>query len=198
MKWFEWTAPVVGFVVASSGCGFCESELLLVEPDEQTVGCSATQSAWWTEEARTSCPIGQKLLGARLLPPTTQLNATMALTALDKGKGKAVPETHKETSESGSSSSSASSSDSDSSSSESESEDEVTPEYLESLLEKARQSAAVRHSARKNYNGAHEEEMIKLSGSTNEYVPSCLVYIFLTVLQVIAFIGPRKTPSALF
>jgi hypothetical protein len=99
----------------------------------------------------------------------------MALTALDKGKGKLVPETHEETSESGSSSFSASSSDSDSSSSESESEDEVTPEYLESLLEKARQSAVARHSARKNDNDAHEEEMIKLPGSINEYVPSCLI-----------------------
>lgn len=135
-----------------------------------------SEEATRTRTRRSSCPIGQKLLDARL-----QLNATMALTALDKGKGKAVPDTLEDTSGSDSSSSLASGSDSDGSTSESESEDEVTPEYLESLLEKARQSAVARHGARESDNGPHEEEMIKLPGSTNEYVSSCLTsYLILT------------------
>jgi hypothetical protein len=92
----------------------------------------------------------------------------MALTALDKGKRKDSPETHEDLSESHSGSSSASSSEPDTSS-ESESEDEITPEYLESLLEKARKNAASR-SMRQTNDDVHEDDIIKLSGSTQEWV----------------------------
>jgi hypothetical protein len=105
-----------------------------------------------------------------LLSASTQLVTTMVLTALDKGKGKAAPETHEEPSESDSSSSSSSSPDSDTS--YSESEDEITPEYLESLLEKARQSAAASGNTRKSDNHVQEEDMLILSESAKEYVPS--------------------------
>jgi hypothetical protein len=91
----------------------------------------------------------------------------MVLTALDKGKGKAIQATHQELSESGNSSASVSSSESDTSS-ESGSEDDITPEYLESLIEKARQNAAASRKIRPNDNDVQEEDIIKLSGSTKE------------------------------
>jgi hypothetical protein len=96
----------------------------------------------------------------------------MTLTAIDKGKRKAIPEIHEEAFKSGSGSSSASSSDSDTSSDSDSEEDEITPEYLESLLEKARQNAAASRGVRQNNNGAHEEDVIKLHESTKEYVVS--------------------------
>jgi hypothetical protein len=98
------------------------------------------------------------------------------MTALDKGKRKAVPEKH-EPSESDSSSSSASSSDSDSTSVESDSEDEIiTPEYLESLLDRARKNAAASRITRQHDNGEHEEDVIKLPRS-KAYVLACLIYL---------------------
>jgi rhamnogalacturonyl hydrolase YesR len=90
----------------------------------------------------------------------------MALTVLDKGKAKAIHETSESD---GSSSFSSSGSDSGSAS---ESEDEVTPEYLEALLGKARENAAARRTTRQSDNATHEEDMIKLPGSTNEQVTS--------------------------
>ena len=90
----------------------------------------------------------------------------MALAVLDKGKAKVVHETSESD---GSSSFSSSGSDSCSAS---ESEDEITPEYLESLLGKARQNAAARRITRQSDNATHEEDMIKLPGSTNEQVTS--------------------------
>ncbi|KAG5634337.1 hypothetical protein DXG03_005968, partial [Asterophora parasitica] len=98
----------------------------------------------------------------------------MALSAKSAGKGKdkvtdlteAVVDS---TSESDSpSSASDSSSDSDSEFSDLDSDDEVTPEYLESLLEKARQNyraaAAKEAEARKHAEGG-EEEIITLGGA---------------------------------
>ena len=95
----------------------------------------------------------------------------MSLGTLDKGKGKEIldPQNSRKTG-SNTSSNSNSNSDSDSNSSEdteseSDSEDEITPEYLESLLEKARQNVA---STSSKFN---EEEIIKLGGgSKEEYV----------------------------
>lgn len=84
----------------------------------------------------------------------------MPLGALDKGKGKAIPEpTSSASSSSGSGSESSSSEDTES---ESDSEDEITPEYLESLLQKARQNVA--STSRKS----NEEEVIKLGGGSKE------------------------------
>lgn len=84
----------------------------------------------------------------------------MPLGALDKGKGKAIPEpTSSVSSSSGSGSESSSSEDTES---ESGSEDEITPEYLESLLQKARQNVA--STSRKS----NEEEVIKLGGGSKE------------------------------
>ena len=93
----------------------------------------------------------------------------MSLATLDKGKAKEIldPQNSRKI---GIDTSSNSNSDSDSNSpedteSESDSEDEITPEYLESLLEKARQNVA---STSSKFN---EEDIIKLGGgSKEEYV----------------------------
>ncbi|THH09264.1 hypothetical protein EW146_g8727 [Bondarzewia mesenterica] len=91
----------------------------------------------------------------------------MPLTTLDKGKGKALPEPSHvlHASQFSSSTSSESDSDSDSDSSVSDSDDEVTQEYLDSLLEKARQSIVA--SARSEEDAVEkkrgdEEEIIDL------------------------------------
>ncbi|KAI0042480.1 Fcf2-domain-containing protein [Auriscalpium vulgare] len=102
----------------------------------------------------------------------------MALTALDKGKGKAMPEDreHEQSSSSSSSGSepnSSSESDSDSSDdSASDSEEDITPEYLESLLDKARQNAAGSAStsnppARSGFLSL-EEDIIDLGGADRQ------------------------------
>ncbi|KZP33516.1 Fcf2-domain-containing protein [Athelia psychrophila] len=91
----------------------------------------------------------------------------MALSS-HKGKGKAISQNELSDSESGSEEtySSAASSDSDS-----DSEDEITPEYLEALLQKARLSAAAAqlklHDA-----GSQEEEIINLGSSVQESLPA--------------------------
>lgn len=86
----------------------------------------------------------------------------MPLGALDKGKGKAIPEPTSSTSSSSGSGSGSESSSSEDTESESDSEDEITPEYLESLLQKARQNVA--STSRKS----NEEEVIKLGGGSKE------------------------------
>lgn len=87
---------------------------------------------------------------------------------LDKGKGKATihelsTEDHAEEE------SSSSSSDSDSDSDSSDSDEEITPEYLESLLEKARQNASANPSTLTG-----EEEVITLQNDNLECVPNNL------------------------
>ncbi|CAL1712771.1 unnamed protein product [Somion occarium] len=68
----------------------------------------------------------------------------MSVSSLDKGKGRELPTSYQTSSRSGTSSASGSDSESDSdrSSDESSSDEEITQEYLDSLLEKARQNAA--------------------------------------------------------
>ncbi|KDQ62581.1 hypothetical protein JAAARDRAFT_30477 [Jaapia argillacea MUCL 33604] len=91
----------------------------------------------------------------------------MALTTRDKGKGRALPEPEPED-YSGSSSSSGSSSDSDS-----DSDFDPSPEYLESLLEKARQnvqSAKQAKQAEQANDHEGEEDVIVLEGE--EELPS--------------------------
>ena len=92
----------------------------------------------------------------------------MALTTLDKGKGETVSEANGELSESDSTSP-VSSSESDTGS-DSDGGDEITPEYLESLLDQARQNAAASCSIVRptNNNDTQEEDIIELAGPTNE------------------------------
>ncbi|TBU47395.1 Fcf2-domain-containing protein [Dichomitus squalens] len=105
----------------------------------------------------------------------------MAVTALEKGKGRARPEdleadeieqTSAASASSADSDSSGSDSDSDSpddfssSGSDSNSEDDVTPEFLESLLTQARQN--VRAKAKQLAGGGGEEEFIQLGGDEGD------------------------------
>ncbi|KAI0055866.1 Fcf2-domain-containing protein [Artomyces pyxidatus] len=102
----------------------------------------------------------------------------MSLTAMQKGKGKALlplvddPSNNQATashSSSSSSSSDSSGSDSDSDSdSESVSDEEVTQEYLESLLEKARQNAAAASRPQISQEDGAEEEIIHLGDPESE------------------------------
>lgn len=82
----------------------------------------------------------------------------MALTALANGKGKLVLGGHEVLAGSPSASSSES---------ESDNEDEITPEYLESLLEKARQNAASSSGTRTDKNDT-QEDVITLNGSAKQ------------------------------
>lgn len=88
----------------------------------------------------------------------------MAVTIPDKGKEKALPED--EEFDEGSSTSSDSDSDSDSDissdSDDSESEEAITEEYLESLLEQARQNAAASSSKTTASSAFVDEDIIKL------------------------------------
>lgn len=78
----------------------------------------------------------------------------MTATALDKGKGKLIPDEPEESA--GGPSPPVS---------EPESDDEITPEYLELLLERARQNAASSSGVR---TGNNEEDVIPLDGSAEE------------------------------
>ncbi|KAJ8453827.1 hypothetical protein ONZ51_g13381 [Trametes cubensis] len=141
----------------------------------------------------------------------------MAVSALDKGKGRALPEeldtegaertTARATSPSVASNSSESdadsdSSDSSSSSSESEedsdfdsdSEEDVTPEFLESLLAKARQNAT-RTATKQVASGNGEEEFIQLnSDDEDENGKKKEPY----VLPVLMFIAVGLDPTSPF
>lgn len=123
----------------------------------------------------------------------------MPLTTLDKGKGKHIPDVDENPSDSVESSSSSSLESDSSSDLESESEDEVTPEYLESLLEKARLSATSGDDPRKSIDVIHEEDVVKLSGSKKEWVDrhSVIIKSYLAV-QAITFPRPRKSTFVLF
>ncbi|KAI0662267.1 hypothetical protein C8Q70DRAFT_636015 [Cubamyces menziesii] len=114
----------------------------------------------------------------------------MAISGLDKGKGRALPEeldtegaertTARATSPSAASNSSESDADSDSSDSgsssseseedsdsDSDSEEDVTPEFLESLLAKARQNAT-RTATKQVASGNGEEEFIQLNSDDED------------------------------
>lgn len=101
----------------------------------------------------------------------------MSVTSLDKGKGKALPEDIEVVSRSSSRSRSSSSSDSsdsdlDSDSSDTSSDEEITQEYLDSLLEKARKNAAralsAKQQSRDNDDFAEGDEVIKLDEEEDE------------------------------
>ncbi|KAI0084830.1 Fcf2 pre-rRNA processing-domain-containing protein [Irpex rosettiformis] len=96
------------------------------------------------------------------MPPTT----------LDKGKGRALPEDEETILiEEENASSSSSSSEASNTSSESEGEDEITQDVLDSLLEKARQSARASASGVVTFEG--EEDVIQLGkDETEEPLPS--------------------------
>ncbi|EMD40069.1 hypothetical protein CERSUDRAFT_132859 [Gelatoporia subvermispora B] len=99
----------------------------------------------------------------------------MALTALQKGKGKALPDdigdTRSEKAASEHSSDSESSDDSGSDSSSAiDSEDEVTQEFLESLLEKAKRNAEQKASAAHS-TPSGEEDVMQLLDETNPEEP---------------------------
>ena len=100
----------------------------------------------------------------------------MALTTLEKGKGKELLETEKDREELNEESPQASSdleTDSDldlSSSDDSDSEDEVTPEMLDALLERARQNAQA-SSSKSSTSGIvtfREEDLIQLGQGEDE------------------------------
>ncbi|EIW80939.1 Fcf2-domain-containing protein [Coniophora puteana RWD-64-598 SS2] len=93
-----------------------------------------------------------------------------SLSTLDKGKQKEIIE-HEEVADSDSEVSSVSSVSTDSDSdSDSDSDEEITPEYLESLLNKARQTAREAAETRKSQTLIEqvEEEVIKLDGTDEE------------------------------
>ncbi|OCH88696.1 Fcf2-domain-containing protein [Obba rivulosa] len=101
----------------------------------------------------------------------------MSLTALQKGKGRALPDEEVEEPPSedvalvlDSESSEESDSDSDLESSASDSEEEITQEFLNSLLEKARRNAQEKSSASRSQAGG-EEDVMHLLDETNPEEP---------------------------
>ena len=101
----------------------------------------------------------------------------MTPTALDKGKGRAttqqsprqtraLPQLH--SASSSSSSDVESDSDSDSDSSSESSEDEITQEYINSFLEKAKQNALARKQLSATAPPQEEEDVIRLEGESSE------------------------------
>jgi hypothetical protein len=110
---------------------------------------------------------------------------TLILGGNTKGKNKDEDERHTEyPSSSGSSSSDTDSSDSSSEGcSDSESEDEViTQEYLNSLLQKARESAVAKSSSREGHGG--QEDVIELpSEPQSRYVTSCIYSVLISSMK---------------
>jgi hypothetical protein len=131
----------------------------------------------------------------------------MPLSALQKGKGRVLPSNSLDPEDfsgspevSGSSSSSSSSaseseSDPDTNSSEDEEEDEISPEYLDSLLEKARASIAAKleHDT-SNHHGDVLEDVIRLDDQESEL--KCVLDSFFSAHRFLIFNSFQGSSSA--